>query len=47
MTVNRRDVLFKGGAAAAALAAGTTAPVSAEAQQSPPQWDRSALNTAT
>ena len=42
MTVNRRDVLFKGGATAAAVAAGTTAPVSAQAQQSPTQWQHTA-----
>jgi hypothetical protein len=36
MTVNRRDVLFRGGAAAA-LAAGTSAPVPAQAQQPPTQ----------
>lgn len=41
MTVNRRDVLLKGGATAAALAAGTT-PQTAQAQQQPTQWHHTA-----
>src|SRR5262245_13318926 len=43
MTVNRRDLIVRGGATAAALAAGNAAsPASAQAQQPPTQWHHTA-----
>ena len=41
MTMNRRDLLIRGGGTAAALATGAVAsPASAQAQQPPTQWNR-------
>ena len=42
MTLNRRDLLISGGAAAAASGVAAVSPVSAQAPQVPAKWDREA-----
>jgi len=42
MTINRRDLLVRGGATAAAVTGGLASAATAQTQQTPAQWDHEA-----